>query len=162
MSVGQSTAFVAELDPSLFGAASLIYSSYLGNSSAAARGLGIAVDSGGNAYVTGYTYPGFPTTTGAYETADPAVRTKQAGQPTAAFVVKIDPPAGAKPAVSTDVLVAPAAANAPVNTAAALAHVSPAQSVDRPSSSTHQTNVETRFAAARKATDAVFSNWGEF
>ncbi len=45
----------------------LVYSSYLGGISND-EGLGIAVDSGGNAYLTGYTYSSnFPTTTGAYQ-----------------------------------------------------------------------------------------------
>lgn len=47
----------------------LAYSTYLGGGSAN-DGFGIAVDSSGNAYVTGYTYStNFPTTTGAFQTA---------------------------------------------------------------------------------------------
>ena len=46
-------AFVAKLNPSLSGTASLVYSSYLGGS-ADDQGYGIAVDGSGNAYVTGH------------------------------------------------------------------------------------------------------------
>lgn len=46
----------------------LVYSSYLGGGNNDG-GLSIAVDSGGNAYLTGYTYSSnFPTTAGAYQT----------------------------------------------------------------------------------------------
>ncbi len=56
---GGADAFVAALDPT---GATLLYSTYLGGSSEDA-GDGIAVDSVGNAYVTGYTYStNFPTT----------------------------------------------------------------------------------------------------
>ena len=49
-------AFVTRLNTNLSGAASLIYSTYLGgDSNGNDYGLGIAVDSTGNAYVTGYT-----------------------------------------------------------------------------------------------------------
>ncbi|MGA9929940.1 MAG: SBBP repeat-containing protein [Terriglobales bacterium] len=58
-------AFVTEFDPS---GSSLVYSTYLGGSNIT-QGLGIAVDSGGDAYVTGYTYSSdFPTTPGAFQT----------------------------------------------------------------------------------------------
>lgn len=58
-------AFVAKLNAS---GTALVYSTYLGGSSAT-QGLAIAVDSSGNAYVVGGTsYPGtFPTTSGAYQ-----------------------------------------------------------------------------------------------
>lgn len=57
--------FVTELDPS---AATLVYSAYIG----VGRGNGIAVDGGGNAYITGITSaPDFPTTPGAYQSAFP-------------------------------------------------------------------------------------------
>ena len=51
---GSYDAFVAKLNPAASGAASLIYSTYLGGSGSDA-GNGIAVDSSGNAYVTGVT-----------------------------------------------------------------------------------------------------------
>jgi Beta-propeller repeat len=68
------TAFVSKLDPKLAGAASLVYSSFLGGTSGSI-GIGIAVDSSGSAYVAGQTgqpinddtIP-FPTTPGAFET----------------------------------------------------------------------------------------------
>ena len=47
-------AFVAKLNPAASGAASLLYSTYLGGS-AIAEGYAIAVDSSGNAYGTGKT-----------------------------------------------------------------------------------------------------------
>ena len=55
---GSSDAFVAKLNVT---GSALVYSTYLGGS-AADRGLGIAVDASGNAYVTGQTYSSdFPT-----------------------------------------------------------------------------------------------------
>jgi len=61
---GSSDAFVVKLDPALSGSASLIYATYLGGG-AEETGLGIAVDTAGNAYVTGYTTStDFPTLNG--------------------------------------------------------------------------------------------------
>ena len=59
---GPSDAFVAKLDTTdATGAASLVYSTYLGGNSAD-QGGGIAVDGSGNAYVTGFTASSnFPT-----------------------------------------------------------------------------------------------------
>jgi hypothetical protein len=73
-----SNAFVAKFDPTRAGAASLVYSTYLGGrgdpTSAGANGdqaNGIAVDGSGEAYVTGFTYsPNFPHTPGAFETVN--------------------------------------------------------------------------------------------
>ena len=48
------TSFIAKIDPTLSGAASLVYSSYLGGNGGD-FGLGIAADANGNAYVTGFT-----------------------------------------------------------------------------------------------------------
>ncbi len=66
-------AFVAKLNPAGGGASDLIYSTYLGGSSPTdwgSYGYSIAVDGSGCAYVTGYTdTPNFPTTSGAYQTA---------------------------------------------------------------------------------------------
>jgi len=61
--------FVTKLNPANSGSASLIYSTYLGGSSGYGgdTGMSIAVDSIGNAYVTGETYSSdFPTTPGAF------------------------------------------------------------------------------------------------
>ncbi|HMF14920.1 MAG TPA: SBBP repeat-containing protein, partial [Gemmataceae bacterium] len=78
---GTENAFVAKINPSLSGAASLVYSTYLGGSGLSgyvpsngnANDItqidgGIAVDSAGNAYVTSATTSlNFPTTPGAYQ-----------------------------------------------------------------------------------------------
>jgi Beta-propeller repeat len=58
---GEYDAFVAEINPSQAGAASLVYSTYLGGDDQD-EAYGIAVDGSGNAYVTGFTYSlDFPT-----------------------------------------------------------------------------------------------------
>jgi hypothetical protein len=86
---GNADAFVTEIDSTQVGSASLVYSSYLGGSNGD-EGHGIAIDSGGNAYVTGITYSrDFPTTPGAYQSQFP-VKSKNGG--VSAFVTKIDPP----------------------------------------------------------------------
>jgi hypothetical protein len=58
-------AFVTKLNAT---GTALLYSTYLGGSGGA-TGLGIAVDSAGNAYVTGTTGGNFPLTSGAYQTS---------------------------------------------------------------------------------------------
>jgi hypothetical protein len=88
---GGTDAFVAEFDPSQSGAASVVYSSYPGTSNED-KGTGIAVDSGGNAYVTGRTFTNFPTTPGAFQTTYPG---NAKNTPQEAFVTKIDPPVDA-------------------------------------------------------------------
>ena len=66
---GADDAFVSKLNPSLVGAASLLYSTLLGGS-LSDLGFGIGVDAGGAAYVTGQTRSSdFPTTTGAFDTS---------------------------------------------------------------------------------------------
>jgi hypothetical protein len=86
---GFTDAFVAKLDPT---GSALVYSTYLGGSGRE-RGIGIARDAAGNAYVTGDTDSvDFPTTAGAFQTAFGGVRD--------AFVTKLDP-AGAALVYST-------------------------------------------------------------
>jgi hypothetical protein len=65
---GGLDAFVTVLaDPSQPGGTpTMVFSSYLGGSDLD-RGDGIAVDGGGNVYVTGYASGGFPTTAGSFE-----------------------------------------------------------------------------------------------
>ena len=73
-------AFVSKLDP---GGTTLLYSTLLGGSGTD-QGLAIAVDLGGNAYVTGYTdSTDFPTPGGAFATAP--------GGPSDGFVTKLNP-----------------------------------------------------------------------
>jgi hypothetical protein len=80
-------AFVAKFNPALGGAASLVYCTYLGGTSGytgnirdaegiggqlQVKGVGIAVDSSGDAYLTGgTTSTTFPTTPGAFQTTRP-------------------------------------------------------------------------------------------
>ena len=59
--------FVAKFNPSLSGAASLLYSTYLSGPAGATAGLAIAVDSSNNAYVTGIGGYDFPVTAGAFQ-----------------------------------------------------------------------------------------------
>jgi hypothetical protein len=69
--VGSNNAFLAEFNPALSGAASLIYGSYLGGGQGLAgdEGTGIALDGAGNAYISGVTWSSdFPTTSGAFQT----------------------------------------------------------------------------------------------
>jgi hypothetical protein len=67
-------AFLTVVDPSQSGAASLIYSTYLGGTSGPTQGdigVGVAVDNSGDAYITGQTDASgstpFPTTPNAYQ-----------------------------------------------------------------------------------------------
>ena len=70
--------FVTEVNPT---GSALVYSTYLGGTSPG----GIAVDTGGNAYVTGSTYAGYlPVTSGAFQTST----TETYGT---AFVTKLNP-----------------------------------------------------------------------
>jgi len=76
-------AFVTKLNTNASGPASLVYSTYLGGSGDD-EGPGIAVDSSGNAYVTGFTSStNFPTT-------DSAFQTTFGGGPFDAFVTKLN------------------------------------------------------------------------
>jgi len=72
---GVTNAFVAKINPSVSGAGSLVYSTYLGGGASDA-GNGIALDSAGDAYITGSaSSTNFPTTSGAYQTAMSNVNT---------------------------------------------------------------------------------------
>jgi hypothetical protein len=79
---GSHDVFVAKLAPD---GGSLAYSTYHG-AGAFDEGQAIDVDAAGNAYVTGYAGPGFPTTPGAWDTT-------QEGN-SDAFVVKLAPGGG--------------------------------------------------------------------
>ena len=62
---GDSDVFVTKLNPT---GSSIVYSTYLGGSGLDDEAVGIAVDTAGNAYVTGLTQSGdFPTTAGAVQ-----------------------------------------------------------------------------------------------
>ena len=83
---GNSDAFVAKLNPA---GSALAYATFLGGHYDD-HGYGIAVDSSGSAYVTGYTYSSnFPTTLGAFDTSYNGNRD--------AFVVKLDMSGGPEP-----------------------------------------------------------------
>ena len=78
---GGNDAFVTKLNPT---GTALVYSTYLGGSNDDI-GYGIAVDTSGNAYVTGFTLStNFPTTPGAYQTTF-------GGGDFDAFVTKLNP-----------------------------------------------------------------------
>lgn len=81
---GLTDVFVTKLNPS---GSSLVYSTHIGVSTEGIRGFGIAVDDTGSAYVTGNAGPGFPTTSGAYQTGSGAF--------TSAYVMKLNPTASA-------------------------------------------------------------------
>ncbi len=79
---GSSDAFVTKFNST--GSAPLVYSTYLGGSNGN-KGNAIAIDSSGNAYITGQTSSNnFPTTAGAFQTAQPS-------NINSAFVTKLTP-----------------------------------------------------------------------
>jgi hypothetical protein len=79
---GTENAFVTELNPS---GSALVYSTYVGGSSSD-QGTGIAVDSSGDAYITGYSNSSnFPTTPGAFQTTSTT-----SGGSDDAFVTKLN------------------------------------------------------------------------
>jgi len=84
----KSSVFVTKLNSS---GSALIYSTYLsgtGGPSGGDTGQAIAVDSAGDAYVTGYTYSSnFPTTKGVYQTTNVAANASG----TNGFVTKLNP-----------------------------------------------------------------------
>jgi hypothetical protein len=89
---GNGDAFVAKVN---FAGTQLVYSTFLGGGDADV-GQGIAVNSSGNAYVTGYTFStNFPITQGAYQTSNKGVPTSAN-----AFVAELNP-AGSALAFST-------------------------------------------------------------
>src|SRR2546425_10370086 len=85
---GGVDAFVTKLNP----AGGFVYSTYLGGSGADA-GESIAVDTAGNAYVTGFTTGNFPPTAG-------ALQTTFGGGGQGAVVTPLNPP-GNNPGYST-------------------------------------------------------------
>jgi hypothetical protein len=90
---GRANAFVTKLSPS---GSALVYSTYLGGTNFDG-GDAIAVDSSGNAYVTGWTAStNFPTTAGAFQTA----LASPVGYGGNAFVTKLNP-TGTAPVYST-------------------------------------------------------------
>jgi hypothetical protein len=60
-------AFVAKINPTASGAASLVYSTLLGATTISSAGAAISVDAAGDAYVAVQSYAGYPTTTGAFQ-----------------------------------------------------------------------------------------------
>ena len=100
--VCEGDAFVAKINPSLTGAASLTYFTYLGGSFAD-TGQGIAIDSAGNAYVTGSTVScpiGSALCTTNFPVVGAVFQPKFGGGNADAFVAKLDP-AGATLAYSS-------------------------------------------------------------
>src|SRR5581483_1643600 len=85
---GASNSFVTILDTNASGTGSLVYSTYLGGNGDDTAG-GIAIDPGGNVYVTGHTTSTvFPTTANAYQSTN-----KAASGGNNAFMAKINPAA---------------------------------------------------------------------
>ena len=76
---GEANAFVTKVSST---GSSLIYSTYIGGTSAEAEG--IAIDSAGNAYIAGLAMGGYPTTAGAYQTT-------YGGGYSDGFVTKLNP-----------------------------------------------------------------------
>jgi hypothetical protein len=89
--------FVAAIDTTQTGAASLKYASYLGGETTQGSNIpeqevyGLAADANNDLFVTGYTYASnFPTTTGAFQTSCP-VQSNTGSCPETAFLSKINP-----------------------------------------------------------------------
>jgi hypothetical protein len=66
-STNGQTGFVSKINPSASGAASLVYSTYLGGPTTATDLYAIALDSSNNAYLTGQGGADFPVTAGTYQ-----------------------------------------------------------------------------------------------
>lgn len=94
-----SSVFVTAFDTAASGIASLYYSTYLGvplglnAPNAQSSASGIAVDSFGKAYVTGYAPFGFPVTPGAFQVSHGACNSWSFVPCIDAFVAKLDPAA---------------------------------------------------------------------
>ena len=86
---GTQHAFVAKFDPSLTGSSSRVYSTYLSGGGADVA-LGVAADSSGNTYVTGYTSSGNGATA-KFPTTASAVFPNYRGGTYDAFVTKLNP-----------------------------------------------------------------------
>lgn len=88
--IGDGNAFMSIIDPSLSGASSLVYSTFLG--SLEDSGQSIAVDGYGNGYLTGFTISStFPITAGAFQTTNAQTTCGGSGLCPTAFVAKINP-----------------------------------------------------------------------
>jgi hypothetical protein len=86
---GVENAFVTKLNPT---GSALVYSTYFGGSGDGTNPLSIAVDSSGNAYVTGITFDAdFPTTPGAFQTTFGGSGTCCGSASGDAFVTKLNP-----------------------------------------------------------------------
>lgn len=90
------TGFLSAFDTTQAGAASLVYSTYIGGTEVAASNtpqnevLGLAVDGSNNVYATGYTLNiDFPTTSGVFQPT--CVQSSTASTCSAAFLTKINP-----------------------------------------------------------------------
>jgi hypothetical protein len=80
-------AFVAKINPTKSGTASLVYSTLLGASAIQSAGTGIAVDTSGDAYVAVQSYQGYPQTSGAFAYTGPNLNSYTL----AAYVTKVNP-----------------------------------------------------------------------
>ena len=81
---GIAAAFVTKFDPTASGAASVVYSTLIGDGGGH-LGRAIAVDAAGSAYVTGVAEANFPLTAGAYGVVGPSQT-----QPDGSFVAKLN------------------------------------------------------------------------
>jgi hypothetical protein len=93
--LGCNAAFVAKLNPSLSGTASLLYSTYLGGT-ASDQAAGIAVDSSGNAYVTGQAFSTDFPTLNAFQSVNNAAASGLSN----AFMTELSPAIGPSPTAS--------------------------------------------------------------
>jgi len=91
------SAFVAKLNPAAGGDASLVYSTFLDGSGDGSdeRGIGVAIDAAGDAYVTGWTRASnFPATPGTLQTSQKTACTTprwQTNECIDAFVAEVNP-----------------------------------------------------------------------